>query len=198
MMEPQQVLREDDGMTTTDESTAGPLRPMFDQILQAGVAVSSPAELLNFLDGVSTLAIGIEGGLASAAWRGYLSNGAPIDDRPPMDMLRDDLHRGDLNAENPSAERAALGQSILAAMRAAQTLRDALAAAWSAGIAEDTRLKVEQAHAKRSTADLAYYSDMMGAIGNALGQTVPAQYKGAALAALEREMTAVRERHSNS
>lgn len=185
-------------MTTSSNEPAQPsMRKMVDEIFQLGAAVSSPAELRAFLSEVSTLAIGIGGGLENAAWRGHLTEGAPIDDRPGPATLQDQLRRGDLDKDNASLGHAALGQDILAAIRAAQTLHDITSAAWAASVAEDTRLVVEEAHAKRSADNLNYYKDMMAAVGDALSDAVPAEHKQAALAALEREMTAVRQRHAN-
>lgn len=183
--------------TSTEEARPNPLRGLSDRILRAGAEVSSPAGLLDFIGEVSALAGAIEAGLANAAWRGHLSEAASVDDRPPMAQLQDLLRRGDLDRGDASPGHAAFSRTVLSALGAARTLHDAASAARAAGIAEEVRVRVEEAQARRNADDAAYFTDTMDAIVRVLTETVPDEARERTTLALQRELAAVRRRQGD-
>ncbi|MEU7206160.1 hypothetical protein [Streptomyces sp. NPDC045470] len=155
------------------------------QILKAGSAVSSRAELMDFLEEVATIATLLQGALATAAWRGQICEGAPLDERPPVRDIEEKLSMRDLNGRTPG--EAAFSLDILNTMHAAGALGDLANTAWTAGLAEDTRVQVDAAHAQRHRNNAERYKDFLGGVGRVLNESVPEDAREAVSAALRRE-----------
>ncbi len=176
-------------MTQTETTERGTVRAAGEQILQAGGMVGSRADLLDFLSELSSVGSAIRHALANAAWRGQLSDGAPLDERPPIQDLEERLTLRDLGGRTPG--EGVLSLSILNAMRAARSLGDLANTAWTAAVAEDTRVGADEARAKRDRDSVAEEQQLLEAVLRVLETAVPEQARGEVAAELRRELAGV-------
>ncbi|MER6318828.1 hypothetical protein ABT237_34475 [Streptomyces sp. NPDC001581] len=76
---------------TINESTGRPVRTASEQILKAGSEVRSRADLMKYLEDLSTAASAIQHGLRSAAWLGLLSSEGTSPERPVAKEIDEQL-----------------------------------------------------------------------------------------------------------
>lgn len=173
-------------MTSSETAVSRPVRDVGTQILEAGGEVSSRAELLDYLEDLATAASAIHHGLRHAAWRGKLSPGSPLEERPPLKEIDEQLSWHDMS-DGRSPGEAAYGMAILNIIQLAQALGEVASTAWITGLAEETRLRVDQARAERDADQAKCRMELTTGIISALKKTVPPEALADTAAAVKQE-----------
>lgn len=168
------------------------LNQMAKELLQIGGDCASPKDLQHYLSELSGLASAIRFSVEHAAWRSLLAEGAPLDGKPSSREVKEQLRRppqADLDHPGQAAQFAAVCNVIVGA----EHLKELVSSAWLAGLTEETRRGVDEAHAQRARADKATYDEILGGIDRALG-ALPSEAQQTAREALAREFASIRQR----
>lgn len=162
-------------------------------ILDAGGDCSTRTDLLAYLSGLGTVASAVRFGLINASWRVLLSDGAPLNERASVAEILDRLSRPDTDELQHPGE-AAFTMLLANVMQLAENLASLTSSAWVAGVAEDTRAGVEQAHSERARRDKDGVIEMMEGIAKALRDSVSPEARREVEAAIQKEFRALRQR----
>lgn len=186
-------------MTDTDDtSTCASVRAAGKQILNAGGEVASRAELLAYLQELGTVASAIQHGLIHAAWRGQLTEGAALDELPLSKDVERKLSLRDIGTDGRTPGDGVFSLAILNAIHLARQLGELASTAWAAGIAEDTRVQLDEALATRRHDDVEIYKEFMDGIARALKGSVPEDSRDEVAAALRGELELIRQRRTEA
>ncbi|MFI8326362.1 hypothetical protein [Streptomyces sp. NPDC085529] len=172
--------------------TQARLHQMAKDLLQIGGDCASPKDLQHYLSKLNSLASAIRYSVEHAAWRSLLAEGAPLNGKPSSREVQEQLRRP-RQADQDHPGQAAQFTAVCNVITGAEHLKELVSSAWIAGLTEEIRRAVDEAHAQRAQADKATYDEILGGIDRALG-TLPPDAQQAAREALGREFASIRQR----
>ncbi|MGW8863344.1 hypothetical protein ACWGNY_30730 [[Kitasatospora] papulosa] len=164
-----------------------------DRIMSIGTECASRTELLHYLEELGTVASAIRHGLITASWRGMLSEGASLDDRPTTAEIERMLERPDrADIEHPG--QGTMSTALANTIQLAEALGLATQTAWSAILSDETRIRVDEARKSVAEQRREGLQEVMEAIVRGLKTTLPTEVASEAQAAIKHEMDLIRQR----
>ncbi|MBT2408691.1 MULTISPECIES: hypothetical protein [unclassified Streptomyces] len=183
---------------TSSQNPSASVRAAAEQILKAGGEVSSYNELMRHLEELRGAASAIEHGLRNAAWRGLLAPGAPLDERPAISEIDQKLERLVGTDDGRTPGELAFGKAVRNMITLAQALGDLATTAWTAGLAENTRVRVEEARARYDSDEAEIHKELMECITKVVREAVPADVLPEVAGALSEELKIISQRRRDA
>ncbi|MFG2532747.1 hypothetical protein [Streptomyces sp. NPDC048516] len=161
------------------------------QIMDASQQVNDQQGLLDYLEMVSSASSALHYGLLNATWRGQLCTDTPPTDRPATLKVLDQLTRAE-GVSHPG--EATFRRCLHGTMTAAKVVADLASTAWSAGLTEVTREKVDEAHAERAKQNREETLELFQGVMRAVKATVPDHLLGEVEAAVRKQIEEVKQK----
>ncbi|WP_331739763.1 hypothetical protein OG590_38995 (plasmid) [Streptomyces goshikiensis] len=182
----------------TNSQNPASARAAAEQILKAGGEVSSYTELMHHLEELRGAASAIEHGLRNAAWRGLLTPGAPLEERPAISEIDQKLERLVGTDDGRTPGELAFSKAVRNTITLAHALGGAATAAWTAGLAEETRVRVEEARARYDSDEAEIHKELMERITKVVREVVPADSLPEVAGALQEELKIISQRRRDA